>query len=117
MPSTSRLNPIQAATIERILAALRLAEIPQADVHVEQRVLRELPKALGYQTSVDFLWSFRAANGLRNRRILTPRKMKELIRRTQAGQSRHEIAEALGCSPQTVSNIRVKLGASAWKFD
>jgi DNA-binding CsgD family transcriptional regulator len=111
--SKTRFNPVQSATINRVLAGLRLAEIPQSDIHVEQYLLQKLPQALGYESAADFVWAFRTANGMRSHRILTPRKMKELIRRSQAGESPRQIAKALSCATQTVCNVRVKLGITS----
>jgi DNA-binding NarL/FixJ family response regulator len=110
----SRTTPSHAAAIECATAALRVAEIARAAPEVEHQVLRLLPKAMGYESAADFLWAFRTANGLSDgHTILTPRKMKELIKRSVAGEGRREIAAKLGCSPQTVSNVRVKLGLSS----
>jgi DNA-binding CsgD family transcriptional regulator len=110
-------TPSQTAAIECAASALRVAEIAHATPEVEHQVLRLLPKALGYESAADFLWAFRTANGMRSgHTILSPRKMKELIKRSVAGEGRREIAEILGCSPQTVSNVRVKLGLSSRKL-
>lgn len=109
----SRANPDQNAVLQRLAAALRLAavELQNGGPEVEPELLRMLPVTFGYTSAVDFLWAFRSANGLRTRKtILTPRKVQALIKRTLAGEGRHEIAAALGVSPQTVSNMRVRLG-------
>lgn len=113
MEKTTRLNDV---TVQFAATALRCAEIAHAHPDVEHQVLRLLPQALGYESPADFLWAFRTANGLRSgRTILSPRKMKTLIRRTIAGHGRREIAADLGISPQTVSNLRVKLGLTPKK--
>jgi DNA-binding CsgD family transcriptional regulator len=113
MENTNRLNEV---SIQFATTALSCAEIANTPPDIEHEVLRSLPRALGYESAADFLWSFRTANGIRSgRTILSPRKMKILIRRTIAGHGRREIAADLGISPQTVSNLRVKLGLTSKK--
>lgn len=111
----SSTTPDYRAASQRAAAALRLAaaELQHGGPETETEILKMLPATFGYTSAVDFLWAFRTASGLRSRKtILTPRKVQALIKRTLAGDDRHAIAAALGVSPQTVSNMRVRLGLS-----
>jgi hypothetical protein len=73
------------------------------------RVLRSLPRRLGFRDARSFAHAFARANCLleadaRARRRLTPAEVRELERRVLNHECSAHIALAIGCAEQTVLN-------------
>lgn len=73
------------------------------------RILRSLPKHLGFRDARSFARAFARANKLvtephGSRRRLTPAQIQELERRVLAHESPIVIARTIGCAHQTVLN-------------
>lgn len=84
------------------------------------RMLRALPKRLGFRDARAFARAFARANHLlstptRARRRLTPAEVDELERRVLRNERPSAIARAIGCAEQTVLNrasqLRKRLSA------
>ena len=86
------------------------------------RLMRSLPKRLGFRDARAFVHAFARANELAHpasaaRRRLTARQIRELERRVLANERPAHIAQAIGCAEQTVLNrasqLRKRLAALA----
>jgi hypothetical protein len=84
------------------------------------RLLRSLPRRLGYRDARTFAHAFARANALvesgkRTRRRLSPAQVRDLERRVMNYEPTSHIAVAVGCAEQTVLNratqLRKRLGA------
>lgn len=78
------------------------------------RVLRALPKRLGFRNARAFVTAVARANELeldtaRARRRLTPEQIRELERRVLNNERPSQIAQAIGCAEQTVLNRATQL--------
>lgn len=86
------------------------------------RLLRSLPKRLGFRDAHAFAQAFARANELHRaasgvRRRLTAAQVRDLERRVLANERPADIAHAIGCAEQTVLNrgsqLRKRLAALA----
>lgn len=86
------------------------------------RLLRSLPKRLGFRDARAFAQAFARANELPHqasaaRRRLSAQQIRELERRVLANERPADIARAIGCAEQTVLNrasqLRKRLAALA----
>lgn len=87
-----------------------------------ERMLRSLPKRLGFRDARAFLEAFSRAHKLRPatipmRRRLSAEQVRELERRVLSHERASEIARAIGCAEQTVLNrasqLRRRLATAA----
>ena len=77
------------------------------------RILRTLPKRLGFRDARTFVRAFEHANALMaelpRRRRLTPTQVRELERRVLNNEPPRMIAREIGCAEQTVLNRATQL--------
>lgn len=77
------------------------------------RILRSLPKRLGFRDARTFVRAFESANALvpdvPRRRRLSPAQVRELERRVLDNESPRIIAREIGCAEQTVLNRATQL--------
>jgi hypothetical protein len=106
-----RFSPSSPKKLAGLRAALADARSDFGAKHYE--CLRTLHLDLGFESAAEFLFTYRAVNGFRNGRKLSPAAIRTLIARTAQGYTPLEIARELGVAKQTVANLRCRLGITA----